>query len=53
MDRDSLIADLHQYWLDLQALTPDEEVGDIAGAVQYYRTLPWHQLLAEWREKCC
>ena len=53
MDRAKMISDLEEYWYKLQADNPQEEVGDIPGAVMYYRTLPLDQLLAEWEEKCC
>lgn len=51
IDRAKMIAELEDYWYDLQRQNPDEEIGDIPGAVMYYREISDQELVWEYEEK--
>lgn len=51
IDRAGMIAELEDYWYDLQRQNPDEEIGDIPAAVMYYREISDQELVWEYEEK--
>ena len=51
IDRAKMIAELEDYWYDLQRQNPDEEIGDIPAAVMYYREISDQELVWEYEEK--
>ncbi len=50
MDRALMISQLEEYWYKQQAKYP-EECMDIPSAVEYYWTIPMHELQWEYQDK--
>ncbi len=52
MNRFAIIARLEEYWYTFYKNNPDEPMGDIPDAVQYYWGLSDSALLQEYNELC-
>ncbi len=48
MNRFAIIARLEEYWYNFYKQNPDEPMGDIPAAVEYYWTLSDEMLLQEY-----